>query len=893
MRLTALLTCLAATIASAQAQTGLWLDLSGSRAPSGVEMDKAVRDFARKTTRLTAETRKALVKAGRYDQRIPFSLPTTLHLSRNGRELGRNGNAPGNISLVFDASGTRAFPQTYRDLLQDIFNTAKPTLDIVFGIASEAGPVLVKNYDADIGDRDAVAGGYFVPNNGSGGREIRFPVYVSPEATAVNFIHTLLLAYLGSSNYAFDGFQEGIVRAAAMKVVRTSGALPATLDPGLMEAALQNTYDVGSFYDWYNQRALGGPLFIAPNLRDLPLPSGGSLGGIYLLRYQMAGSAWQKLLAENPGFLKEFNRRFYLNPAIRNDVTALAGIGQLALNTVTGVANSKIEGLTFAAWVRRQFILESKVTLGPKLLVQPIPITTGLGGTDFGVFDVSATYFETQPGGNEALLSGTSFPIFWDQAFNRIFPSSQEDRMDIAGAYGSVTPNIPDLNSGQPYRCTIDIPVADRIARAYVPVGSIATTANPTENNFYGTVVGSNLTGGTLTVRTFIGSTNLGTVPVRNFAFGTTYAQTAYAGYARLRVEILKGGNVIATRFVNKGPGPLALDLRTGESNVTVPILKGIQMIGVPSYPYISSAAELLNLPENQVLAARYDSTRADYALYPEFGSIEQGGGYFLRSNVARTLTVEGRNLVAPIAVALKPGWNMISNPLNETTTTNRIQVVRTAEFPKTYAEAAGVDIDSTFFAFTRGPVDAVTGAPETGNYVAGTQFEPGKAYYVRCLAPEGATMLFFPSGNILAPGQIKAPTGWRVAATVTDNRSTVPVGFGRSNTAISVVDREDSLLPPRLVGGLYATMEVGNVDLYRDLKNTSGKESFTLRAEGLKPGTYYTINLKAERGGSRKFNIRDYYEFVSTPVSLPGSFRFRATKTSHRFIITEGTSGF
>jgi len=853
-----------------------------------VDTDKAVRDHARKVTRLTEEVRRGLIRAGRFDRRIPFSLPTTVHLTRGGRPISRTSKAPGDITLVFDSSGTRVFPTAYRQLLQDVFANVKPTLDIVFGQASEAGPVLVKNYDADIGDRDAVAGGYFVPNNGSGGREIRFPVYVSPEATAVNFVHCLLLAYLGPNNYAFDGFQEGIVRAATMKVVRTNGALPATLDPNVVESALQNTYDVGSFYDWYNQRALGGPLFIAPNLRDLPLPAGGSLGGIYLLRYQMAGSAWQKLVAENPGFLREFNRRFYLNPSIRNDVDALGLIGQQALDTVTGVANSTIEGFSFPNWVRRQFILESKVTLGEKLLVQPIPITSGLGGTDYGVFDVSATYFETQPGGNEALLSGTAFPIFWDHAFDRIFPSSQEDRMDIAGAYGSVTPNIPDINSGQQYRCTIDIPVGDRIARANVPVGSIATAANPTENNFYGTVSGSGLTGGTLSVRAWIGNTNLGTVLVRNFAFGTNYAQTAFAGYARLRVDILKGGNVIASRFVNKGPGPLALDLRTGEGPVNVTLLKGIQMWSAPTNPFVSAAGELFSLPENQVLAARYDSAQAAYSLYPDSGAIEQGNGYFVRSNVARTVSVEGRNPAMPTAVALKPGWNMISNPLNETTTFNRVQVIRTAEFPKLFSEASNVDIDGTIFQFVRGPADAATGAPETGNYAAATSFEPGKAYFVRCLAPEGVTLLFFPSANILRPAPIRAVTGWQMGATVSDSRSAVPVVFGRSNTATSVVDREDSLIPPRIVGGLYATMEVGTAELYRDVKHIGGRDHFSLRLEELKPGTYYSIKLQPQRGGNRKFWIRDYYEFVSHPVTTPGVFRFRATKTSHRFIITE-----
>ncbi|MEQ1934152.1 MAG: hypothetical protein ABL962_09775, partial [Fimbriimonadaceae bacterium] len=452
-------------------QSGLWVELSGSNAPTAVKIDQALRVFGKNAATLTKVNRAKQKRVENYQ----FSLPQTVTLARNGSALRGRSYAPGDITLVFDASGTRAFPATYKTLLQDTFAAVKPTLDIIFGQAASAGPVLVKNYDADIGDRDAVAGGAFLPDNGSGQPEIRFPVYVSPEATAVNFVHTLLLAYLGPNNFSFDAFQEGVVRAAVLQAVRTPGSLPATLDDGLVDSVLQNTYDVGTFYDWYNQNALGGPTFIAPNLKDEPLPAGGSLGGIYLLRYQMAGSAWQKLVAQNSGFLREFLTRYYADPSIRNNVPALITVGQAALDAASGTANAKVEGKSFSEWYRSQFILETQLTIGPKLLVQPIPISSGLGGTDFGVFDVSATYFSTLPGGNEALLSATAYPIFWDQTYNRVFPSAQDDRMDIAGAYGSVTPNFPDISGGLPYRCTIDIPVGDKIARAYVPAGSIAT----------------------------------------------------------------------------------------------------------------------------------------------------------------------------------------------------------------------------------------------------------------------------------------------------------------------------------------------------------------------------------------------------------------------------------
>jgi hypothetical protein len=194
------------TVAAGFAQSGLWVELSGSNVPTNHKIDQALRVFGKNAAKLTRAIRARQNMPASYQ----FSLPQTITLARNGKALEKKSYDPGDITLVFDSSGARSFPTAYKDLLQDVFNTAKPTLDIIFGQAANAGPVLVKNYDADIGDRDAVAGGAFLPNNGSGQPEIRFPVYVSPEATAVNFIHTLLLAYLGPNDFSFDAFQEGV-----------------------------------------------------------------------------------------------------------------------------------------------------------------------------------------------------------------------------------------------------------------------------------------------------------------------------------------------------------------------------------------------------------------------------------------------------------------------------------------------------------------------------------------------------------------------------------------------------------------------------------------------------------------------------------------------------------
>src|SRR5262249_36723349 len=146
-------------------------------------------------------------------QFVPFSLPMTLVLSKNGQPLQpalSRGVVANSLTLSFDSSGQFVFPSAYQAQLQSVFDTAVSTLTAVFGPPPTSGTVFVRDYDATIDDRDAVAGGYFVPNNGSGQAEIRFPVYLSPEAAAVNFVHTVLLAYLGPDSYAWDAFQEGL-----------------------------------------------------------------------------------------------------------------------------------------------------------------------------------------------------------------------------------------------------------------------------------------------------------------------------------------------------------------------------------------------------------------------------------------------------------------------------------------------------------------------------------------------------------------------------------------------------------------------------------------------------------------------------------------------------------
>lgn len=841
-----------------------------------------VRQRDRTAATLTETLRTRLARAGKFDPRIPFALPNTVVLKGGkGGQIGPR--VRGDLILQFD-TGTTAFPPAYEDLLQSVFDQARPTMNLVFGLPSEAGDVRITNADATIPDRSAVSGGTYVAGS-AGARQILFPVYSSPEAAAVNFLHCLLLAHQGRTPWPYDAQQEGLVRAAVMQVARTPGALPASLDPELIEAALANTYDVGPWYDWYNQPALASTAFIPANLFNTDLPSGGSVGGPYLLRHQMAGSAWYKAIIQNPGFLPELNRRYYLTGVSLAEDPAFITACQASLDVANSSVSSLIEGKSFATWLPQQFVLQRRIAVGPKVLVQPVPLPPEAGTSDFGVFDVVTHSFETRANGDEILLSGTAYPIFWENTFNRLFPSAQEDRMDIAGAYGSVTPNLPNILGGAIYRCAIDIPVGDRLQRTYVPVGAIATGSDTDEKNFYGTVIGLG-SADSAKVRVKVGNTVVGNAPIINGAFGITVTNTNYSRAQRLTVEVIKTINTVdqvaLTRLVNKAPGALSLDLRVGENiefGPTGGIPKGLSLLGFSAEPYVGSPTDLLGA---NPLVARYNPNRAAYDLFPDTGDFRLGHAYFVRANVALpSFSVSARyHPGTPMSVALRPGWNLVSSPMPEDVPISRIRVVRAADFPKFYSDAVGTEVGLDFFEFTPGANDPATGAPETGTFGAGTIFRQGRGYFVRCLAPEGATLVFDPLTPLVRNGPRvagKQPT-WVIRAAVTKGRNVAMAFMGAAQDATVNFDRPyDSTLPPALSGGLQLAVEGKN---YRDVRRINDNQTFRIKLTGLVVGQSYDLKLIAAVGNPGEFTLVDAVARVRARMKAPFSYPFTATSS-------------
>ncbi|MBI1332484.1 MAG: hypothetical protein GC165_06360 [Armatimonadetes bacterium] len=881
------------------------IDLStrSNSAPTDLS-DASYKQFEQNMLNLTSANRKERIAMGLQKADIPYIVPGIVRFFKNGYMMPTGGRTRGNgITLVIDSNFNSSNDPTRATFMQSVYDTAQNLglFDLYFGGAAISGTVNVINADATvggIGDRQAITGGYYLPNNGTGGREIRMPLNFSREVAAVALIHCVLLAYLPDPAYGFDGYLEGLVRAATAKIVR-NGSFQTTLglDSEVVESVLEQTYEIGPFYDWTNQRSLGGPQFIAPNLLSGSIAQG-TRGGLFFQRYQMAGSVWEKMLTEHPTFIKDLNALYASNTSASNNAAMLESLASTVLGAGT------VEGDSFSVWVRKQHILDTRLTVGTKLHSLITPITAGLSGTDFGVFNIETTLFSTDSSGNETLLSGTSYPVAWDKDYNRLFLSSQAERIDIAASYGSSVPNFPSNSTNtDPYRVALDVPALDHIVRQYLPVGCIATPASSMPSNFYGTVVGFPVpTGGSLKIRVQYGSQTFD-VPVVDYAFGSVVADTGFQNALSTTIKVIgvdasNVESVLLTRIVDKGPGDLAVQLGNDPVKTTgFPngVTAGIQMIGFSGEPLYSGLENIFNTTD--FLAARYNPSKTNYDLYPNSGAILNGQAYFLRAPQAGIPLWQARvETGTALAVALRPGWNMITSPLGIDVPLTNVSVVHATDIPLSYASASGNDasgitpvLGKDFFEFAPGANDAVTGVPEGGTYNPGASFAAGHGYFVRCLAPEGAVLLFSPDS---------AQSFHKLSAPVSSISHLLEVRFsrqgeasyariGQSPSATTGFDAKlDSNLPPS-IGGLQVAVQNGDLR-FQDVKPRNTVVTSRVVASGLVPGQKYTINLTTKVGRATQLQLKDLQTGQMRYYAASfGSFVFTATKSTMSFDVT------
>lgn len=817
-----------------------------SRTRGGDAVDAAARAATARLADLGRDSRRLRGDSG------PFTLPMRAFLNSGGQRLAtRSGgtrsalNAP---TLVFETSGARAFPVDVQARLQAWFNLYHPRITQLIG-ASQVTTIRVLNYDADIPDRQAVAGGVFIPN-GTSGPEIRFPLYQSEATSLVNWIHTLMLAWRGSNVPAYDAYDSGPIRAS---VLRFFNGFNVGLD---VSGVLASTYDYNEFYDTANVTGLGAPRFIAPNLLNAALPAGGSTGGAYLLRYLMAGTAWSKLIADSPSIVPSFFAFL--------DTTSAPSLSPAQLEAfLTFSASANFEGLDRLTWIRRQHIFDLRLNPGLKLIPEAFPLDRQPG--DFGPFVVVLHAFRTDVLGNESLLTGNVFPFYARSGADRIFLTAQDDQMPLTGGYGSVTPDFPSLSgANQAYRATVDLPFQGQNVRVYLPAGGPHATGSQNSSEAYGSLVGfpSPGTNDFYFVRMTTGATSI-TIPVVNNTFASapfTSSSTAQS----VTLEVLLNSDpinpVLSRTFSRLIPGPLGVTLRhpSCEVNYVLGRPARLTFLGMPVTPYRPNIADSLLLADGETLAGRWDPTAGRYQFYPVEGSFFAGMGAFVRAPSATGLIVPGTiDRLTPATVALRPGWNMITVPSDVAAGTADILVGTAAQSLTPFATAGSV-VSPVMFRFNPDPV-----SPDLGTYIETAVFPPGEGVFVRALASDGG-FLSFANGSrsrtstraasaTVPPAVGGGRSDWMGALTISTplgHWAQAQLGQG-SRARDAYVEGEDISLPVspggfQMVGAGGTT---GSAGRYRDLRSGSPGQQWTFDLTGLRPGSATVLRFDALLG--------------------------------------------
>ena len=855
------------------------------RSPEAV--DRLIRAHVERVTRAQIQGARAQIRLYKQLGLLPndFRLPIlhTVVLRRNGELIlpaRTRSDGLGNGTLTIQVvDGDNPFPPSYKSLLQTLGNALPALVEAEYGKAARTLTIQVVNYDEGIGDRDSVVGGiYDVSNN-----RFLFPIYNAREAAAVNLLNLIVRAFHADVAPFYDVWEEGFARAVTTRIARTPAFRSlAGLNPDFIDQTLNNTYDARPYYDAWNQPTLGSPSFIAPSLRQPPI-AGGTTGGLWLVRYQMAGSVWLKLATEYPTFFREFNRRYYqsYSPSLRGDSAALLNLAKQTLAALSGNPNPTVEGIPFDQWVRRQYILDTSVTYGRKLHAQVLPYASRLQPDEQAVFTVFLTYFQTTRVGNrwdESLLNGTCYPLYWDYNFNRLTLSPQYERVDIRVGTGAVVPSFVGAETAN-QRLTVDFSVGTEGVRIYYPSSKVQGTNF--RNNFFGVVFG--LESGTVEVQ--IGTETRSTT-VDKGAFGIALnAETL----ARERIAVLRfydtQGAEVGVWRTNTGVGfhYVQAYLNTASGSFNLNRAAGLHMISLPLRPYEPDMAKLLNIPANQLRLAHWRQEQFNYAYYPATPPPAPGIGYFLQLSSPINVTIQGEPAPTerPFAIALQPGWNLVGVPFNQAVPLGSLQVVHQFSAPVSWETAT----------------ESIGGEPPLvgsrvwtlgafGTYVQATQLEPGRAYWIRVLRPEGVTLLVPPPVGSMGRSRVaQSEPAWAMELILQS-----PIGGGVAILGVDNAVRTRSYAynheaPPALPGmSAFGILGDGGRLLTQAVNPNAGRQEWTLQVVPAEPNREHTLTWRIPSSTPRRWRIylenpatgervdmrqREFYRFTPTQAQM------------------------
>ncbi len=647
--------------------------------------------------------REWFVRHGIWKPGQPIGVDTLVVAADDASNRSRQTFGAGTLQFRFEN-----FPSTVEAQIRSFLTRAMPVLTDIYGppIASPPGATRTVTIVLDEA-LDALDGGVYNAVTD----EIRLPEFVPQRGYDwFNLLHQLLHAFRGPLLLSFPAWEEGHARAAAMiAAVRLRGQGVAELsrfDP--KDPVHGDPLWVLPLYDILNQPPLGNPVFLPPS----------GFQPMAFWRIGMSAAAWLKVAAENPQCFQQFNQALLALPdpqSVRGDTVALVDL----MREVVG----QVEGMDFYDWYRRQFVLDTGVSVGPKLYAFSVPLHIGVL--------LILNHYRTTAEGDELPLAGTAQLVYRNDQSDDLY-AEEGNEADIFDGEGFLAPQF--FNIGGPNLIFVDIFVSGLAVS--VPFPYMVRGEEPNENPLWGGVL--NTLSGQITIR-FNEVADLAPVTVTRGVFAVTQGLDLGQLY-RLQIRYRNDGNETVER--RNGAFDfycLVVQARPSVIPIEVTLPAGVHLITVPLLPTASDEATALGIPADELMLARWNPLRpgtVKYEFYPRITTpMMPGIGYWLKLFRETTLRVEGTPIPTdqPYQIPLFGGFNQVGNPFARDLPVGEILVAFGNEQPVGLAEAE-----------QRGWVQNAVWVwdPVLGYQLAQT-VRSWQGFWIRSLRPSGVRLVF------------------------------------------------------------------------------------------------------------------------------------------------------
>jgi hypothetical protein len=609
------------------------------------------------------------------------------------QQVGTQGN-----DLTFTWTGWTTSEQAE---LQTYLTTAYPRAKMVYGAPAFSATInIIKDTSVT-----AIQGGVYDVS----ADEIHMAALSgNSDEDTFTLLFLVLQAFHGNATLFYDAWEQGMAGAAAT-AIQTDPTVDASYDP-----TNPGPFYALSVYEAENLPELGNNTFY---------PASG-FSGMLTWRIAMARSAWLKCWIENSNFFSNFNQLYYANydSDLPGDVPRLTDLAAQALPTV--------ESLPFATWYQQQYVLDTSVSVGPKLFTWNIPLADA-------VALISEDYF-TDTTGSETAQGGTATLNYFSYDFSTSLYAEEGNAMQVpatgdGAGEGTLIPTFYNVGGSQ--LITVQIALNNMLHQYPYPYNERGSDG--TGNNFYGGII-NNTTGA---ISATGGSSAINATTVSEGVWGGQVSAAALSP-SQIQVTYTNPSSQTSSRTVNVGWDSYVMFMDGGtQAGVSLNLSNAppaMYMISLPVTPLTVDASATLGIPAQDLLLMRWDpslSAGQGYRFYPFCQPFAPGRGYWIKvlNNVQQNITGSLPNTGASYSVPLGLGWNQIGSPRLASVAVTDLQVAIGDQDPVSLATAVTNQyVQQGIFAYS-----------QTQGYQLTDTIDPLAGYWIRCLNQQGASLIF------------------------------------------------------------------------------------------------------------------------------------------------------